>query len=50
MLTRKELAQELKVHANTVDNMRKRGMPCYESNGVVRFDLDEVKEWLKGDK
>ena len=49
LLTREELARELKVHTNTIDRMRKRGMPEMKDGKVVRFDLEDVKEWMKGD-
>lgn len=50
MLTRKELANELNVHTNTIDRKVKKGMPCYKDGKTVRFELEEVKAWMKGDK
>lgn len=47
MLTREDLARELKVHPNTVDNWRKQGLPCVKINKSVRFDLQDVIDWLK---
>ncbi len=49
MLTRTQLAKELGVHPNTVDNYVKSGMPKYQKcrNGKVLFDLQEVREWMK---
>ena len=47
MLTREDLANELQVHPNTVDNWRKQGLPCVKFNKSVRFDLQEVLAWLK---
>ena len=48
ILTREGLAKELKVHPKTVDNMRKDGLPEIKVNRTVRFDLDDVLEWMKG--
>lgn len=50
MLTRKELAAVLKVHVNTIDRYVKAGMPVVKKVGAVRFDIDAVMCWLKGDK
>ena len=50
MLDRQELAEEFKVHINTIDKWRKMGMPCIKVGGFVRFDLEEVIAWLKEDK
>ena len=50
MLTRNELAKELKVHARTVDNWRKNGLPCIKIEKTVRFELNAVIDWLKGAK
>jgi len=47
MLNRKEVAEYLKVHPNTVDRMVKKGMPALKFGGVVRFDLDAVMKWLE---
>lgn len=47
MLNRKEVAEYLKVHPNTVDRMVKKGMPALKFGGVVRFDLDAVIKWLE---
>lgn len=50
MLTRIELADEFKVHANTIDKWRKMGMPTIKVGKNVRFDLQDVIKWLKEDK
>lgn len=50
MLTRNELAELLKVHVNTIDRYVKKGMPVIKVTGAVRFDLDDVMAWLKGEK
>ena len=47
MVTKKELAEILKVHINTIDRYMKLGMPVIKKSGAVRFELDEVMKWLK---
>lgn len=51
MISKKELAKELKVSLVSVDRMIVRGMPYYKTSstneGTTRFDLDEVKQWLR---
>lgn len=47
MLTRKELANELKCTERTIDNMMKKGIPHYKIDKIVRFKLDEVLAWMK---
>lgn len=50
MITKQELCNELKISHTTLARMMNRGIPYYKmtnNNGSVRFDLEEVKEWLK---
>ena len=50
MLNKKELANYLKISLTTVDRMINYGVPYYKTspdNGLIRFDLEEVKEWMK---
>lgn len=47
MLNKKQMAEYLKVHPNTVDRMVKHGMPAFKFGGLVRYDLDDVKKWIK---
>ncbi len=50
MLTKSELAKYLKLSVRTVDRMMDYGMPYYKTsadNGSVRFDLEEIKTWMK---
>jgi phage terminase Nu1 subunit (DNA packaging protein) len=49
MVTKKELAEMLKVHINTIDRYMKLGMPVIKKSGAVRFELDAVMEWLRKD-
>lgn len=51
MLKKKELASHLKVTTMTIDRHMKNGLPYVKfPNGTVRFELNEVMEWLKGNK
>lgn len=45
-LTTKELEAILKVNRQSIFNYRKQGMPYKKLNRAVRFDLEEVKEWI----
>jgi Phage DNA packaging protein Nu1. len=47
MLTKKELAKELKISIPTVDRQLKMGMPHIKIGKVIRFELNEVVKWLK---
>lgn len=51
MLSRKELALFLNVTDRTIDNYRKKGMPFIQlPSGTIRFNKDEVLEWLRKEK
>ena len=51
MLTIKELANVLNLSTRTIQRMIENGMPAYKtsikSNSVYRFELDEVKNWMR---
>lgn len=47
MLTKKELAEELRISIPTIDRQLKLGMPHVNIGKAVRFELDEVVKWLK---
>lgn len=50
MLDKIELANYLKVSRRTIDRMIDYGMPHYKTSGehgLVRFDLEEVKKWMR---
>lgn len=52
LLTRKELADELGVSVPTIDKWKaNKGLPYVKSslNGHVRFNLDDVRQWLESD-
>ncbi len=48
MLTKKELAEELKISIPTIDRQLKLGMPHVKIGKAIRFELEEVIKWLKG--
>ena len=47
MMNTKELTEYLKIHENTVYTYIKKGMPHYRIGKELRFEIEEVKEWLK---
>jgi predicted site-specific integrase-resolvase len=50
MLTKKELATEIKVSLITIERYMKKGMPYFKTpTGRVRFILEDVTKWLKGE-
>jgi phage terminase Nu1 subunit (DNA packaging protein) len=47
ILTRKELAEKMKVTVQTVINWQSKGMPILQVDGIdPRYDWDDVKKWL----
>ena len=50
MLTKKELAKELKVSLITIERYMKKGIPFIKTpTGRVRFEIENVNKWLKGE-
>ena len=47
MITTKELMEYLKIHENTIYNYIKEGMPHYRVGKEYRFEIEDVKAWLK---
>lgn len=47
LITTKELTQLLKVSRQAIADWRKAGMPYMKLGTRVRFDYDEVINWLK---
>ena len=47
MLTRKDLSKKLNLSERTIDRYRKKGLPFFEFEGAIRFDEQQVKDWLK---
>ena len=44
--TTEDLAEFLRVSVKTIFNLRKRGLPFLQVGGNVRFDRQEIKEYL----
>jgi excisionase family DNA binding protein len=44
--TSKDVAQHLRVSLKTVFNLRKKGLPFVQLGGAVRFDPQEIKDYL----
>ena len=50
MMTKKELAEYLKVTTMTIDRYMAKGMPFIKlPTGTVRYELDAVMDWVKGE-
>jgi len=49
LLDRKTAAAALSISVDTLDKLRKQGLPTVNIRGVSKplFDLDDVVEWLK---
>lgn len=48
IVTVKELSQILKVKEKTLYQWAEsRKIPCLKLNGVLRFDLNEIKVWME---
>lgn len=50
MLTKKQLAEKLKVSVYTIDRLRKKGLPAVKVGSNIRFDYEDVAKWLKEGK
>lgn len=50
LMTRKDLAAFLRVTTRTVDNLRAEGLPTIMVGASPRFDIEQVKSWLKEKK
>ena len=49
IITLKELCEKFKISDSTVRRLIKKGLPHYKAGNDYRFDLDEVKEYLRGE-
>lgn len=47
LLNKKELAEKLKVAEITINRLLAKGMPRIKVGRQVRFNFDDVLEWLK---
>ena len=47
MLKKTELAEKLNISVPMVDKLMREGMPRFKIGKSVRFDYEEVLEWLR---
>ena len=47
LLTTEELCKMLKVSRVTIHNWRKKGLPCIKIGKTIRYDYEEVMEWIE---
>lgn len=50
MLNKRQLAEYLGIQRITLDRWIKQGLPCYKHEKTYRFDIEEVKEWMRKEK
>jgi len=50
MMNKKEVAELLSVSVPSVDRYMKKGLPYVKFSGVVRFELQNVMEWVRSNK
>jgi len=48
--TKEELAEYLKITPRMVDKLRKQGMPCFKLGKLVRFNKEDILEWIYKNK
>ena len=47
----KEVSEMLKVKKTTLYSWVSQGtIPSFKLNGIIRFDMDEIEEWVKSSK
>lgn len=47
-LNKKQLSEYLQCSLRQIDYLReKNGLPCMRLGGMIRFDFDSVRQWLK---
>jgi len=51
LITINELSEYLKIKKSTLYSWASSGLiPSYKLNGVLRFEKDEIEEWIKKNK
>ena len=51
ILTVKRVSKILKVKTSTLYSWASKGkIPCHKLNGLLRFDLEEIENWVKKSK
>lgn len=46
-VTKTQLAELLSVSENSILRMREQGMPYFSFGKIVRYNLQEIKEWMR---
>ncbi|MBO0423578.1 helix-turn-helix domain-containing protein [Enterococcus plantarum] len=46
-VTKAQLAELLNVSENSIMRMREQGMPYFSFGKIVRYNLNEVQEWMR---
>ena len=47
ILTKEEVADLLRVSQRTIDNLRQKGLPCFNVGRSIRFAEDDITAWLR---
>lgn len=50
IITLEQLAEMYSISRTTIDRWRREGMPFQKVGRGVRFDLQEVENWIKDNK
>ena len=51
LLNKKQMGEVLQCSVRQIDYLReKAGLPFVKMGGVIRFDLDSVKQWIKSNE
>jgi len=46
-LTSQDLQSKFRVGRGTIDRWRKEGMPCVKVGRTIRYDEEQVDQWIK---
>lgn len=46
-MDKKTIAKKLGISVVTLDRLRKQGLPSHELGKKIRFDYEEVEQWIK---
>ena len=49
-ITTEQLCEWLKIHKNTANNWRRKGMPYIKIGNTVRYDKEAIQKWLESQK
>lgn len=48
LMNQTQVASYLGVSVQTIINWEKKGMPVIRHDGIVRYDRDDIDEWMMG--